>query len=181
MTGNLISEAAKSGSTPGTVNFTYIWFGSPSESPPLGGGAKILIGRKAVDRLKRSYLDCLFICAGNDEIKPIDPQENIIDQQAKYGSEMSQADMRTMANESAFLNRLETKKMRLSYVTEDTVTNYKLEDVHMVVPGHGVAYPKVFSGIFIYNNLYTPSFGTPRKLNGNINTYDKLSHCRTLS
>ena len=92
-------------------------------------------------------------------MKLIDPQENIIEEQkAKYGSEMSQADMRTMANESAFLNRLETKKMRMSYVTEDTISNYKLEDVQMVVPGHGVAYPKVFSGIFTHNNLYTPLF-----------------------
>ena len=82
------------------------------------------------------------------------PQENSIDEKIPtYGSDMSQADLRTMANESAFLNRLATKKTRMSYVTEDTISNYKLEDIQMVVPGHGVAYPKVFSGIFTHPKL----------------------------
>ena len=87
----------------------------------------------------------------------MDPQEDIMDEKRlKCGSETSQADMRTMANESAFLNRLEKKKTRMSYVTEDTVSNYKLEDVQMVVPGHGVAYPKVFSR-FSHIPTYRPS------------------------
>ena len=60
---------------------------------------------------------------------------------------MCRGDIATMANETAFLNRLETKKTKLSYVTEDTLDNFKLEDVQMVVPGHGVAYPKVIKNI----------------------------------
>ena len=61
---------------------------------------------------------------------------------------MSEVDRITEANEIAFLTRLAKKKKRLSYVTEDTLNDFKLQDVVMVVPGHGVSYPKViFDGI----------------------------------
>ena len=63
-------------------------------------------------------------------------------------AEISEADRITEANEIAFLTRLAKKKKRLSYVTEDTLNDFKLQDVVMVVPGHGVSYPKViFDGI----------------------------------
>ena len=58
-------------------------------------------------------------------------------------AEISEADRITEANEIAFLTRLAKKKKRLSYVTEDTLNDFKLQDVVMVVPGHGVSYPKV--------------------------------------
>ena len=62
---------------------------------------------------------------------------------------ISEADLITEANEIAFLTRLAKKKKRLSYVTEDTLNDFKLQDVVMVVPGHGVSYPQVtFYGIF---------------------------------
>ena len=61
---------------------------------------------------------------------------------------MSEVDRITEANEIAFLTRLAKKKKRLSYVTEDTLNDFKLQDVVMVVPGHGVSYPQViFYGI----------------------------------
>ena len=61
---------------------------------------------------------------------------------------ISEADRITEANEIAFLTRLAKKKKRLSYVTEDTLNDFKLQDVVMVVPGHGVSYPQVtFYGI----------------------------------
>ena len=63
-------------------------------------------------------------------------------------AEISEADRITEANEIAFLTRLAKKKKRLSYVTEDTLNDFKLQDVVMVVPGHGISYPKViFDGI----------------------------------
>ena len=65
------------------------------------------------------------------------------DEKPKHGGELSQADMTTQANEKAFVSRLEKKKNQLSYVTEDTLNTFKLQDVIMVLPGHGVAYPKV--------------------------------------
>ena len=63
-------------------------------------------------------------------------------------AKISEVDRITEANEIAFLTRLAKKKKRLSYVTEDTLNDFKLQDVVMVVPGHGVSYPKViFDGI----------------------------------
>ena len=56
---------------------------------------------------------------------------------------MSQKDINTIAHEKAFLNRLEKKKQQLSYVTEETLSQFQLKDVEMIVPGHGIAYPKV--------------------------------------
>ena len=56
---------------------------------------------------------------------------------------MSQKDINTLAHERAFLNRLEKKKLQLSYVTEETLSQFQLKDVEMIVPGHGIGYPKV--------------------------------------
>ena len=56
---------------------------------------------------------------------------------------MSQKDINTLAHEKAFLNRLEKKKQQLSYVTEETLSQFQLKDVEMIVPGHGIAYPRV--------------------------------------
>ena len=79
------------------------------------------------------------------ELNSVEPFENIIkdDENTKNGSELFQADMITQANEIAFVSRLEKKKNQLSYVTEDNLSTFTLQDVVMVLPGHGVAYPKV--------------------------------------
>ena len=58
-------------------------------------------------------------------------------------AKISEVDRITEANEIAFLTRLAKKKKSLSYVTDDTLNDFKLQDVVMVVPGHGVSYPKV--------------------------------------
>ena len=58
-------------------------------------------------------------------------------------SEVSQKDINIRSNEKAFLNRLEKKKQQLSYVTEENIEQFQLDDVEMIVPGHGIPYPKV--------------------------------------
>ena len=57
--------------------------------------------------------------------------------------ELSRKDKDFNIKKRAFLNRLEKKKQQLSYVTEETICQFQLKDVEMIVPGHGIAYPKV--------------------------------------
>ena len=51
-------------------------------------------------------------------------------------------DLITDINAKPCLNRLQTKQLQLSYVTEDTLNKFTIQDVVMVLPGYGVAYPK---------------------------------------
>ena len=70
-----------------------------------------------------------------------DAGENV--EVATETSELSQKDKDFNTKKKAFLNRLEKKKQQLSYVTEETLSQFQLTDVEMIVPGHGIAYPKV--------------------------------------
>ena len=83
---------------------------------------------------------CLPETSANEGITD-DPTNNVDENAEK--SDLSQKDLNTRSNEKAFLNRLEKKKQQLSYVTEDNLGQFQLNDVEMIVPGHGIPYPRV--------------------------------------
>ena len=70
-----------------------------------------------------------------------DEEEDV--EEASEKSELSRKDKDFNIKKRAFLNRLEKKKQQLSYVTEENISQFQLKDVEMIVPGHGIAYPKV--------------------------------------
>jgi len=107
------------------------------------------VWNKVVTRRLEMFGDKVLI--GDIVQKPNEVQGNLnvkLELESNQGETIEETELLEHAEdeetvyEKMSLNRLELKKRELSYVTEETINDFMLENVYMILPGHGVSYPK---------------------------------------